>query len=75
MLQKEEPFYVIIRDKREETENELLSTGKLFFSRETEMGTDRTLVLLSNRAIEKAVTIEDLSTENQEEKTLVATIP
>ena len=30
MLQKEEPFYIIIRDKREETEKKLLNTGKLF---------------------------------------------
>ncbi len=38
MLQKEEPFYIIIRDKREETEKKLLNSGQTFFSRETTDG-------------------------------------
>jgi 4-amino-4-deoxy-L-arabinose transferase-like glycosyltransferase len=59
MLQKEEPFYIIIRDKKEEMENILLSTGRLFSLVKQEMGTDRTLVLLSNRTKQKTVIIND----------------
>jgi 4-amino-4-deoxy-L-arabinose transferase-like glycosyltransferase len=53
MLQKKEPFYIIIRDRREEMENKLLSTGGLFSLVKLEMGTDRTLVIFSNRATQK----------------------
>jgi hypothetical protein len=53
ILRKGEPFNVIIRDKREQTEKELLSTGRLTTIVKLEMGTDRTLVLLSNRAIQR----------------------
>ena len=59
MLQKEEPFYIIIRDKGEETENKLFSTGRLFSLVKYEMGTDRTLVLISNKAIRKTAIIKD----------------
>jgi 4-amino-4-deoxy-L-arabinose transferase-like glycosyltransferase len=52
-LQKEEPFYIVIRDKRKETEKKLLDTGRLFSLVKYEMGTDRALVLLSNREIQK----------------------
>ena len=75
MLQKEEPFYIIIRDKKEETENKLLSTGRLNSLAKLEMGTDRTLVLLSNRAIEKTVAIENAFQKIRKERTLVAIIP
>ena len=75
MLQKEEPFYIIIRDKREEMENKLLSTGRLFSLVKHEMGTDRTLVLLSNRAIQKTVIIKDPLQKIRKEKALVAAIP
>jgi 4-amino-4-deoxy-L-arabinose transferase-like glycosyltransferase len=53
ILQQERPFYIIIRDKKGELENKLLSTGRLFSLAKMEMGTDRMLVLLSNRAPEK----------------------
>jgi 4-amino-4-deoxy-L-arabinose transferase-like glycosyltransferase len=75
MLQKEEPFHIIIRDRREEMENKLLSTGKLFHLAKLEMGTDQTLVLFSNMTIQNTVTIEDPSQKIREKKTLVTTIP
>jgi 4-amino-4-deoxy-L-arabinose transferase-like glycosyltransferase len=74
MLQKEEPFYIIIRDKKEELENRLLSTHRLFSLAKLEMGTNRTLVLFSNTAIQNTVTIVDPSQNVREKKTLVATI-
>jgi 4-amino-4-deoxy-L-arabinose transferase-like glycosyltransferase len=75
MLQKEEPFYIIIRDKKEELENKLLTTGRLFSLVKLEMGTDRMLVLLSNKAIGKTVAIEDVFQKIRKKMTLVATIP
>jgi hypothetical protein len=75
MLQKEEPFYIIIRDKKKELENRLLSTHRLYSLAKLEMGTDRTLVLFSNTAIQKTATIKDPSRKIREKKTLVATIP
>jgi hypothetical protein len=74
MLQKEEPFYIIIRDKKEELENRLLSTHRLFSLAKLEMGTNRTLVLFSNTAIQNTVTIVDPSQNIREKKILVATI-
>jgi 4-amino-4-deoxy-L-arabinose transferase-like glycosyltransferase len=50
ILKKKEPFFVVIRDRREEFEKDLLSTGQLNILVKQEMGTDRTLVLLSNKA-------------------------
>jgi 4-amino-4-deoxy-L-arabinose transferase-like glycosyltransferase len=50
ILLKKEPVFIIIRDKREKLENELLSTGKLSILMKQEMGLDRALVLLSNKA-------------------------
>ena len=49
LLKKEEPFFIMIRDKKEEMEKKLLSTGKFSVVVKQEMGTDRTLVLLSNK--------------------------
>jgi hypothetical protein len=50
ILQKKEPFFIIIRDRREKFEKELLSTSKLYILLKQEMGLDRALVLLSNKA-------------------------
>jgi hypothetical protein len=50
LLKKNEPFFIMIRDKREQLEKELLSTGNLFVLVKYGMGTDRALVLLSNRS-------------------------
>jgi 4-amino-4-deoxy-L-arabinose transferase-like glycosyltransferase len=75
MLQKEEPFYIIIRDKKEEMENKLLSTGGLSSLAKLEMGTDRTLVLFSNRVIEKTVAMEDAFQKIRKKTTLVAITP
>jgi len=59
LLERKEPFYIMIRDKREDLEKTLLSTGRLNVLVKQEMGTDRALVLMSNRATEKPVTIGD----------------
>jgi 4-amino-4-deoxy-L-arabinose transferase-like glycosyltransferase len=58
-LQKKEPFFIMIRDRREKLEKELLSTDKLYILVKQEMGTDRALVLLSNKA-GSPLTIPDL---------------
>jgi hypothetical protein len=50
ILLRKEPVFMIIRDKREKLEKELLSTGKLYVLVKQEMGLDRALVLLSNKA-------------------------
>jgi 4-amino-4-deoxy-L-arabinose transferase-like glycosyltransferase len=57
LLEKNEPFFIMIRDKKEQTEKELLNTGKLFVHAKQMMGTDRTLVLLSDLPPKSAVTI------------------
>ncbi len=59
LLKKEEPFYIMIRDRKEDLEKTLLSTGRLHVLVKQEMGTDRTLVLLSNRASAKTIIIGD----------------
>lgn len=53
LLKKEEPFFVMIRDKKDEMEKKLLSTGKFSVLVKQKMGTDRALVLLSNRQYRK----------------------
>jgi hypothetical protein len=58
ILQKKEPFFITIRDQREKLEKELLSTGKCYILVKQEMGTGRTLVLLSNKA-QSTLTIAD----------------
>jgi 4-amino-4-deoxy-L-arabinose transferase-like glycosyltransferase len=58
ILQKKEPCFIIIRDTRGKLEKKLLSTGKLHILVKQEMGTDRTLVLLSNKA-QSTLTIPD----------------
>jgi 4-amino-4-deoxy-L-arabinose transferase-like glycosyltransferase len=50
ILQKKESVFIIIRDKREKLEKELLATDKLSILLKQEMGLDRALVLLSNKA-------------------------
>jgi len=50
LLRKNEPFFIVIRDNRASQQKELLSTGKLHILVKQEMGTDRTLSLLSNNA-------------------------
>jgi 4-amino-4-deoxy-L-arabinose transferase-like glycosyltransferase len=49
LLKKEEPFFVVIRDKKNEMEKKLLSTGKFAVKAKQEMGTGRALVLLSSK--------------------------
>ena len=60
LLNKNEPFFIMIRDKKEQTEKELLNTGKLFAVVKQMMGTDRTLVLLSNVPTQNTITIGNL---------------
>jgi hypothetical protein len=64
ILQEEKPFYIIIRDKRGKTEKELLSTGKLSVLVKHMMGTDRALVLLSNKPAKSTSTIDDTFKNN-----------
>jgi hypothetical protein len=63
ILQKKEPCFIMIRDTSGKLEKKLLllstySTGKLHILVKQEMGTDRTLVLLSNKA-QSTLTIPD----------------
>lgn len=57
LIKSDEPFFIMVRDKREEAEKELLATGKLSILVKQIMGTDRTLVLLSNAPVETALVI------------------
>jgi hypothetical protein len=50
IIQREEPFFVMTRDKRRKVEGELLSTGRLFVVFQKKMGTDRTLTIFSKNA-------------------------
>jgi 4-amino-4-deoxy-L-arabinose transferase-like glycosyltransferase len=56
-LQRETPYFVMIRDKKEQLEKELLNTGKLFPVVRQEMGTNRMLVLFSNVPEQKTITV------------------
>ena len=47
-LQKEKAVFVVVRDKRKQTEGKLLSTGKLYVLFRQSMDTDRSLVILKN---------------------------
>ncbi len=58
ILKKNEAFFIVIRDQRKKLEEELLSKGKLYILVKQEMGTSRTLVLLSNKA-QSTLTIPD----------------
>jgi hypothetical protein len=58
IFKKNEAFFIVIRDQRAWQEKELLSTGKLYILVKQEMGTNRTLVLLSNKA-QNTLTIPD----------------
>jgi hypothetical protein len=58
ILQKKEPFFIMIRDTRAKVEKELLSTGKLYILVKQEMGSGRALVLLSNKE-QSTLTIPD----------------
>ncbi len=50
IMQREELFFVMTRDKRRKAEGELLSTGGLFVVFQEKMGVDRTLTIFSNHA-------------------------
>ena len=50
IAQREEPFFVMTRDKRHKAEGELLSTGWLFIVFQEKMGVDRTLTIFSKNA-------------------------
>jgi hypothetical protein len=50
ILQKKESVFIIIRDKRGNFEKELLATDQLSILVKQEMGLDRALLLLSNKA-------------------------
>jgi hypothetical protein len=56
ILENKGLLFIVIRDKREKFEKELLSTGRLHILVKQEMGLDRALVLLSNKA-QSALTI------------------
>ena len=75
LLKKDEPFFIMIRDKREQTEKELLNTGKLYVLVKQMMGTDRTLVLLSNVPTQRTITIGDPFEKIKKEKTDKAVSP
>lgn len=62
---KEEPYYVMVRDRKGEMERELLSSGKLHLMVKQFMGTDRTLALFSSRPAEKMILIGDPFGENK----------
>ncbi|OPY76198.1 MAG: Undecaprenyl phosphate-alpha-4-amino-4-deoxy-L-arabinose arabinosyl transferase [Syntrophorhabdus sp. PtaU1.Bin058] len=59
LFSEEKPFYLIIRDRREAMEKELLSTGKLNVLVKQLMGSDRALVLFTNMPVARTVTIGD----------------
>jgi 4-amino-4-deoxy-L-arabinose transferase-like glycosyltransferase len=61
LLERKEPFYVMIRDRGEKAEKELLATGRLNVLVKYIMGTDRALVLLSNRPGARVVIGEDVT--------------
>jgi len=50
ILQPIDDFFIVARDQRTRQEKELLSMGKLYILVKQEMGTGRTLLLLSNKA-------------------------
>ncbi len=58
LLQKETPYFVMIRDRKKEQETQLISTGRLFPIVRQEMGTDRALVIFSNKVPQTVFTIE-----------------
>ncbi len=59
LLNKHESIFVMIRDKKEETEKKLLKIGGLFVAVKQTMGTNRTLVLLSNTPVGAPLIIRD----------------
>jgi 4-amino-4-deoxy-L-arabinose transferase-like glycosyltransferase len=59
LLESKEPLYLMIRDRREAMEKELLSTGKLYVLVKQVMGSDRTLMLFSNIPGAKTIMIGD----------------
>jgi hypothetical protein len=75
LLKKDEPFFIMIRDKRDQIEKELLNTGKLYVLVKQMMGTDRTLVLLSNVPTQRTLTIGDSFEKIKKVKTKRAVSP
>jgi len=59
LLDRKEPFYVMIRDKNETVEKELLATGRLYVVVKQMMGSDRALVLFSNRPAAQVIMLGD----------------
>lgn len=57
LLSREEPLYLVIRDKKEALEKELLSVGRFHVVVKQFMGSDGALVLFSNRPPQSAVTL------------------
>ena len=56
----------MIRDKREQTEKELLNTKNFYVLVKQMMGNDRTLVLLSNIPTQNTITIGDIKKIKEE---------
>jgi hypothetical protein len=50
IAQREEPFFVMTRDKKHISEGELLSTGRLSVVFQKKMGVERTVTIFSNNA-------------------------
>ncbi len=66
LLKNKEPFFIMIRDKREQTEKELLNTKNFYVLVKQMMGNDRTLVLLSNIPTQNTITIGDIKKIKEE---------
>jgi hypothetical protein len=65
ILQEENPFYIVMRDKREEAEKELLNSGNLSVLVKQMVGADSALLLLSNRPANGTLTIGDTFKNNE----------
>lgn len=57
LLTREDPYYILIRDKRGGSETKLLSSGKLYPLLMQFMGSDRVLALFSNHLVQNTITI------------------
>ncbi len=57
LLSKENPFYLMMRDKRKAMEKKVLSTGEFHVLVKQFMGSDRTLVLFSTGPVQKTIII------------------
>ncbi|OPY64980.1 MAG: Undecaprenyl phosphate-alpha-4-amino-4-deoxy-L-arabinose arabinosyl transferase [Syntrophorhabdus sp. PtaU1.Bin050] len=75
LFSKEDPFYIMIRDKKEAMEKELLSTTRLHILVKQPMGSDRALVLFSNRPTQKTIMIGETLKKVKKDRTHVTTAP